>query len=216
MIKNVIFDLDGTLTDPKTGIVNGLQLAFSQYGISLENPEDYEAFIGPALRDFMPRRFPGRDDETYDAIVKAYRAYYGEKGKFENEPYPGIEEALERLSSAGMRLAVATSKPKVFADEILEHFGLLRFFEYVAGPPLYHTSSDKSSLIRECIEALSAKADETIMVGDRKYDIDGAHSAGIRCAAALYGYGPPEEAAAADCAAATPNALANMLIGMSK
>jgi len=216
MIKNVIFDLDGTLTDPKAGIVNGLRLAFSQYGLSLENPDEYEVFIGPALRDFIPRRFPGHSEETYDAIVKAYRAYYSEKGKFENEPYPGIAEALEKLLAAGMRLAVATSKPKVFADEILEHFGLLPFFEYVSGPTLQHADSDKSSLITACIEALSADADETIMVGDRKYDIDGAHSAGIKCAAVLYGYGLPGEAEAADCTAATPEGLADMLIGMNK
>ena len=213
MIRNVIFDLDGTLSDPRAGIEGGLRLAFSQYGIEVEDPEVFREFIGPTLRDHLPRVYPGLGDEKYDAVVRAYRAYYSEKGKFENNPYPGIDELLRSLRAAGLRLAVATLKPRMFAKEILGHFGLAEYFDCIAGLELHYVSSDKRELILECIKTLGALPEETVMVGDREYDILGAHSAGIKCIAVLYGYGAPGEMDAADWVVPSVEGLLELLGG---
>ena len=189
----IIFDLDGTLTDPKTGITKSAQRALRELGVEVENPDTLCHFIGPPLRETLANHY-GFDREACERGVKAYREYFSRQGMFENLLYPGIEQLLRELKQAGCKLYVATLKPTVFSVQILEHFGVAEYFDLILGSGLDGSFSQKSELIAAILEQarIPDKA-RTVMVGDTGYDILGAKEAGVASIGCLYGYGSEEE-----------------------
>ena len=190
----VLFDLDGTLTDPKEGITKAIAYALSCRGIETEDLSTLEKFIGPPLHEAFPE-FYGFDAETTMTAIKEFRVYFESRGWCENRPYEGMNAFLEELRRAGLRLAVATSKPEHFAKRIAEHFGFAEYFELICGAPVGdEAAAKKSAVIRDALSRLGVSGlDRVVMVGDRKHDILGAHEAGIPCVGVLYGYGSREE-----------------------
>ena len=211
----LLFDLDGTLTDPKEGITRSVQYALSAMGIEEEDREKLCPFIGPQLAESF-REFYGFDQEQARRAVREFQVYFRERGKFENRAYEGIDEMLGRLKEAGFTLAVATSKPEVFARQILEHFGLLSYFTAVFGADLEETRVRKGEIIADALAALGADAgrDRIRMIGDRRHDVEGAHENGIPCVAVEYGYGSQEEfdACGADWRAGSVRELEELLL----
>ena len=189
----VLFDLDGTLTDPKEGITKSVQHALRAVGQVADDLEALTPFIGPPLRESF-RELAGLPADQVEAAVAAYRDYYGARGMYENVAYEGIREVLAGLAAAGRRLAVATSKPTVFAEPILDRYELRGWFEVVAGAELDGSRSRKSEVIALAFEQLGVPAGRTgVMVGDRHHDIVGAHEAGVSSIGVLWGYGSIEE-----------------------
>lgn len=193
MWKTVLFDLDGTLTDPKEGITKSVAHALAHYGITAE-PDDLVCFIGPPLVDSF-HDFYGFEREKALEAVKYYREYFTTRGIFENAVYASIPSLLQTLKDCGMCIALATSKPEPFAVQILEHFGISEYFDHICGAPLDEgLNSTKGTVIATAIQKCGNKdLNEIIMVGDRKHDIFGAHENGIECIGILYGYGSREE-----------------------
>ncbi len=193
--KYIFFDLDGTLTDPGEGITNSVMYALERFGIKAEREKLYK-FIGPPLYDSF-RQFCGFSEEDCERAVGFYREYFADRGIFENIVYDGIKEVLGKLLERGHRLSVATSKPAEFTVRILDRFGLSGYFEYVSGSSLKDKDSSKTRIIGRALEHFGAAAGEVLMVGDRKFDIEGAKNNGTASAGVLYGYGSREELEAA-------------------
>lgn len=188
----VFFDLDGTITDSEDGIVNSVQYALEHFGVSLPR-ESLIPFIGPPLRDSFSKIFPN-DPKKVEKIVGKYREYYTDRGIFENRLYDGISDLLRDLAEEGRVLALATSKPETFALRIVEHFDIARYFSCVAGAELSGPRNNKPAVLRYACDRLGVVPSAScLMVGDRKYDVAGAHEVGMPCAAVLYGYGPEKE-----------------------
>ena len=192
MKQYLLFDLDGTLTDPMVGITSSVQYALEKFGIHVKYLKDLIPFIGPPLDDSF-QEFYGLSKEDAGKAVEYYREYFAPKGIFENEVYPGIPEILSRLVEAGFTLIVATSKPAVFAKQILEHFGLSDYFSFVGGSELDGTRKRKAEVIGYILETCEIKPQDAIMIGDRKHDIEGAKLCGLESVGVLYGYGSEEE-----------------------
>lgn len=192
LIDNILFDLDGTLTDPKQGIVNSILFSLAKLGIKENNIEELDTFIGPPLRESFALRYKLTEQQA-DNAVSYYREYYAVKGIFENKIYPGITKLLEYLSSSGYRLFVATSKPTIYALKILEHFELNTYFIGVAGSNLDNSGTDKTEIISHVLSEYNLDADRTIMIGDRKHDLIGANNNSIKSIGVTYGYGSQEE-----------------------
>lgn len=191
--KYVLFDLDGTLTDPMEGITKSVQYALGKYGIHVEDRRELTPFIGPPLQHSF-RDFYSFSPEQADEACEKYNEYFLVKGIFENKVFEGIEELLQRLRASGLKLFVATSKPELLARRILEHFGLISYFTHVGGDTMERSRSDKAKVIRYVMESNHiTPADDVIMVGDRKHDIIGAKDNNIRSIGVLYGYGDYEE-----------------------
>lgn len=194
MEKIILFDLDGTLTDPKEGITKAVQHALKAYGIEENNLDSLCPFIGPPLVDsFM--EFYGFNEKDAREAIPVFHEYFTRQGMFENKVYPGMEKMLGSLNEAGFTLAVATSKPEIFAEQILEHFGLHSFFKLVGGADMEETRVKKGDVIEYTLKRLKADPAVTpvIMVGDRKHDVIGAAENGIDCIGVLYGYGSSKE-----------------------
>lgn len=196
MKKYLLFDLDGTLTDPKQGICTCVQYALSSMGIEEPDLDKLEPFIGPPLKDsFM--KYYSMSEEQADAAVAKYRERFQDKGLFENKMYPGISEMLQTLMSKGMFLAVASSKPTVFVERILEHFNIKRFFKVVVGSELDGTRVNKDEVVEEALRQLfgdqPVDKSQVYMIGDRSFDIEGARRAGVESVGVTYGYGSMEE-----------------------
>lgn len=209
----ILFDLDGTLTDPGEGITNSVAYALKQLGIEPPERRELYKFIGPPLVDsFM--EYYAMDKAKAEEAVRLYRVYFADRGIFENIPYTGIGEALGRLRSAGERLALATSKPTVFAERILERFGLDGYFDIAVGSELDGTRNAKADVIR-CVLERAGEYKRAVMVGDRLHDINGAKAAGVDSIGVLYGYGSREELenAGADYIAAGTDELCAILLG---
>ena len=212
--NTVLFDLDGTVTDPKVGITCAAAYALRQLGRGDVDPDRLTAFIGPPLHESFPK-LCGLDQEETDCAIREFRVYYADRGWAENIPYKGIGELLTQLHAAGLRLVIATSKPESTARRILEHFGLAQYFDLICGAdPQDKASADKASVIRKALAHMGSGAEDSIMVGDRSYDIIGAHAAGLTSVGVLYGYGSREEleAAGADHLAADLAELRNILL----
>lgn len=211
--ETILFDLDGTLTDPGLGITNSVMFALERFGIHESDRQKLYPFIGPPLWDsFM--RFYGMSREEADRAVTVYREYYADRGLFENTVYPGIPQMLEELRAQGKTLAVATSKPEGFSVKILEHFGLAKFFDRIAGASMDQSRSRKADVIRYALSELPQADPRTaVMVGDREHDVLGAREVGLPCVGVLYGYGdrPELEAAGALSIAENVEALKNFL-----
>lgn len=196
-MKNyLLFDLDGTLTDPKLGITTCVQYALHSLGIEEPDLDKLECFIGPPLTDSF-QEFYGLDDEQAAKAVEKYRERFKDIGLFENEVYRGIPEMLKTLRTNGMRLAVASSKPTVFVERILEHFKIDRYFDVVVGSELDGTRVNKDEVVQEALELLFQGApvlrEQVYMIGDRKFDVEGAKAHGIESVAVAYGYGGIDE-----------------------
>lgn len=213
MIHNILFDLDGTLTDPGAGITNSVMHALKKHGIEVNDRRELYSFIGPPLKDsFM--KFCGFTEEEAMRAIEEYREYFRPYGMFENEVYPGIPALLSELKSSGKRLILATSKPDVFSIEILKHFGLYDYFDFFACATMDEKRVTKPEIIRYALDELKiTDLDTCVMVGDREHDIFGAKAAGIRSIGVLYGYGTREELekAGADAIAETVEDLLRFL-----
>ena len=201
---HIFFDLDGTLTDPGTGITNSVAYALERYGVHVADRRTLYPFIGPPLVDSFAR-FYGFTPSDARAAVDVYREYYTERGIFENELYPGIPALLARLRAAGLRLVMATSKPEPFAVRIAEHFGIAQYFDCIAGASMDESRSQKWEVLEYAL-ARCGNPDRgaVLMVGDREHDVLGAARCGIRCLGVLYGYGSRDELLAAGAAAVVP------------
>jgi phosphoglycolate phosphatase len=191
-IANILFDLDGTLTDSKLGITKSIRYALEKLGKPVPADDDLLWCIGPYLGESF-KKILKSDDDMAETAVSFYREYYNEKGKFENEVYLGIPEVLEELNEQGFNLFVVTSKPYVFAIEIVTHFDLLRFFKGVYGSELDGKFVDKGDLIAYMLRAEKISAGETVMVGDNSNDIIGAKKNRVCSIGVTYGYGTREE-----------------------
>ncbi len=192
--QHILFDLDGTLTDPAEGICASVIYALRRAGRPAGPPEEYYKFIGPPLLESFSR-FCEADDDEARTLLKYYRERFSVIGLYENRVYPGIPELLKELKDAGAELMVATSKPEVYCQRILDRFGLAEYFDFIAGSELDGTRVAKVDVIAYALEQCGLTNDlgYCLMVGDREYDVLGARSNGIACAGVLYGYGSREE-----------------------
>ncbi len=211
----LLFDLDGTLTDPKEGITKAVQYALKHYGIQVDDLDSLCPFIGPPLKDSFQKYYDFPEAQAKEAI-QVYREYFSVKGWSQNKVFPGIPEMLGELKAAGKKLYLATSKPEVFAKQILEHFGLTSYFEFIGGADLEETRVRKGDVIGYVLEncGLSDKKEKILMVGDREHDVLGAREQGIECAGVLFGYGDRAEMEACHAAyiAESINELRKMLL----
>lgn len=191
--STILFDLDGTLTDPKVGITKSVQYALSKLGIHEPDLDKLTCFIGPPLRLTFQQAYHFSPSDTQRA-VDHYREYFKTDGMYENVLYNGIPRLLKMLKREFVNLVVATSKPTVFAKQILHHFDIEQFFDHVVGSNLDGTRSTKTEII-ECAMRLYPDLSTTgfVMIGDREHDIIGANDNGIDSIGVLYGYGTREE-----------------------
>jgi len=191
-IDTVFFDLDGTLSDPKIGITASIQYALAKFDIPVPSQDELTWCIGPPLHASF-KALLGTTDADADRAVDLYRERFGDVGLYENTLYPGIADVLTAVAAGGRRLFVATSKPHVFADRIIDHFGLRSHFGRVFGSELDGTRVHKTDLLRYALEETSTDPARAIMIGDRKHDIIGAANNGIATIGVLYGYGSRAE-----------------------
>jgi len=194
-MTTIYFDLDGTLTDPKLGITRSIQYALSKLDRPPPPEDELTWCIGPPLRASL-KTLLGTDDLAGEAL-SLYRERFADIGIFENEIYPGIENTLSVLAKSGRRLFVATSKPSVYAERIIDHFKLTAYFERVFGSELDGRRSDKTDLLRYALQTMRVDPSRAIMVGDRSHDMIGARNNGMTAVGVLYGYGNKEELVAA-------------------
>lgn len=191
-MKRILFDLDGTLTDPFFGITRSVAYSLKSFGIEVDDLETLKPFIGPPL-DVSFREYYHMDEAQSWKAVEKYREYFSKKGLFENKVYEGIEGFLQSLLNMDMKLYVCTSKPEVFAKEILDHFSLTPYFTGIYGATLDGSLKNKGDVIAHCIKQEQLNIQDCMMVGDRQHDIVGAHQNQIPCIGVLYGYGSLEE-----------------------
>lgn len=210
MAEIFLFDLDGTLTESGTGIVNSVAYALKYFHVPVsEEKKELYRFIGPSLKDAFSG-FYGFDEEQTMEAIRVYREYYTRQGIFENRVYDGVEEMLSTLKAKGKQLMVATSKPEIFARQILDHFQLSSYFDFIGGSLISETRTDKTEVIQYVFESMEIKnRSSAVMVGDRYHDMMGAKGAGIKKVGVLYGYGTRKELedAGADLLIETPMEL---------
>ena len=193
MYNTILFDLDGTLTDPGEGITKSVAYALKKYGIEVTDRSVLYPFIGPPLVDSF-QKYYGFSPEQAEQAVVYYREYFRETGLFENEVYDGVEDLLASLRSAGKRVILATSKPEIFARRILDHFGLTRYFDVIAGALLDGSRMHKADVIAYALDTAGiTDKSSVVMVGDREQDVKGAEKTELPCIGVLYGYGSREE-----------------------
>ncbi|MGV3303498.1 HAD family hydrolase [Streptococcus suis] len=192
MYQTILFDLDGTLTDSGQGILNSVAYALEKMGIEEPDTANLNRFIGPPLYESFSRFYQLNPEDTQSA-VDAFRVYFKEKGMFENQLYPGIIPLLEELRTAGKTLVIATSKPEIFAKQILEHFGIAHYFDVIAGASLDSSRISKADVIGYAINQLEAFPNNAVMIGDREHDIEGARMHQLPAIGVLYGYGNKQE-----------------------
>lgn len=193
--KFLLFDLDGTLTDSEEGIINCVRYGLKSCGFKVPEYEILRAFIGPPLIESY-QNLCGLSYEDAQRAVLKYRERYSEKGIFENKVYDGISELLYDLKNADYRLALATSKPEIFARRILSHFGIADVFEAVAGSSLDREDETKADMILLAMKRLGLKEcdkADVLMIGDRRHDILGARKCGVSVLGVQYGYAPKGE-----------------------
>ncbi len=193
MFSYILFDLDGTISDPREGITKSVQYALESFGIYETDLKKLEPFIGPPLRDsFM--EFYGFTPEQAETAVAKYRERFSVTGKYENVLYPGMRELLQELKSSGLHLGIASSKPAVFVEDILNYFGIRPYFEVVVGSELDGTREKKEEVLMEALRRFgAADRDSVVLVGDRKYDMEGAKQVGIHQIGVTYGFAAPGE-----------------------
>ena len=189
----ILFDLDGTLTDPALGITNSIMHAITKMNLEPQKREDLYVFIGPPLHESFMNYFH-LSSEDADLAVENYREYFSVTGLFENDPYPHINEVLAYLKNKGYQLALATSKPEIFAKQILEKFDMIEYFDVVKGSKLNDRSENKTRIMKEAMDFFNdSDLSKYVMIGDRKFDMNGATDLGIDGIGVTYGYGSKEE-----------------------
>ena len=203
----ILFDLDGTLTDPMVGITKSVQYALKSYGIHEPNLKRLTPFIGPPLKDSFMKYYGFPEEQAKEAIGR-YREYFAVTGIFENRVYEGIPELLKNLKAAGKHLLVATSKPELFAIQILEHFHLKEYFDFIGGASMDEVRGRKGDVIAYVLDTVAlTDVSAAVMVGDREHDILGAGENRMDSIGVLFGYGSREElekAGANEIAASVP------------
>lgn len=193
MFELILFDLDGTLTDPKEGITNCVKYALKSFGVTENDENELLKFIGPPLYDSF-RNLYGFSEKDANFAVEKYRERFSDIGIFENRIFPDTKNTLKRLKNAGKKISLATSKPYVFAERILKHFEIFNLFDYRVGAELDGRRGYKDEVIREVLRlAAPYVLSEVIMVGDRKNDILGAKKCGIKSIGLRCGYAEPDE-----------------------
>ena len=197
-VSTVFFDLDGTLTDPREGITRCIQYGLEQIGRPAPPREELVKYIGPPLRWTFPDLLGDEKSELIDAAIRHYRERFAEVGLFENQLYGGIPELLATLQQDGLALYVVTSKPTIYAERIVRHFDLDRYFVATYGPQLDGRFDDKGELIAHLLAERSLPPAETMMIGDRASDIAAGKINGLRTLAVTYGFGSVEELTAAN------------------
>lgn len=221
MFNYILFDLDGTLTDPKLGITSSVQYALRALGIEEPSLDKLEPFIGPPLADSF-REFYGLDEGQIETAIAKYRERFNDRGIYENEIYPGIAEMLAALKASGKKLSIASSKPTRFVERILDYFDIRTYFDVIIGSNMDGTRSNKEEVVEEALRQMlpsemtpAEKKAAVAMVGDRRFDIEGAREHGITSVGVSFGYAPEGELeqAGADYIVDTVNALLEVLNG---
>ena len=210
----ILFDLDGTITDSGEGITKSVQYALKSFDILVNNLEELRKFIGPPLKESFKEYYKFDEEKANRALVK-YREYYADKGIYENNLYDGIIEVLDKLKENGKTIILATSKPEVYAKQILEYFKVDKYFTVVAGSDFEETRVKKGDVIKYALESAKiSDLSKVIMVGDREHDIIGAKENNIKSIGVTYGYGDVIELtqARADYIANSTNQLLNIII----
>jgi len=198
MFDTILFDLDGTISDSGLGITRCVAHALEKFDIKTDDLKSLNWFVGPPLRDSFAKL--GFNEEQVEQAVAFYRERYEPIGVYETEAYPGVREMIRFLHEKGKTLALATSKPTVFAKVVLDDYGIANCFDFVLGCELDGRRDDKAEIMAECLAALGIEGEKksrAIMVGDRNYDINGAKANGINSVAVTYGYAPEGELQAA-------------------
>lgn len=194
VIKNILIDLDGTLTDPKVGITESARYGLAKIGHPISSDLNIDWIIGPPLKASLAKILNvALDDDLAEQALLAYRERFSVTGLFENEVYAQVAETLAHLKQHGFQLYVATAKPTIYAQQILEHFELAPYFQKIYGSELTGERTNKGDLIAYILEQEQLSAAECIMVGDREYDILGARRNGIDAIGVSYGYGSARE-----------------------
>lgn len=193
MYTTYLFDLDGTLTDPKEGIVNSVLYALKKVGIEELHISELDSFIGPPIQQSFVERYNMNEGEVERAVFY-FREYLKQSGLLENNIYDGIPNLLKQLKDTGNHLFIATSKPTVLAEQVIEHFQLTNYFEDIIGSNLDGTRIKKEEIIAHILQTNEElNKEEIVMIGDRKHDIIGANQNGIASIGVLYGYGSETE-----------------------
>ncbi len=210
--NNIIFDLDGTLTDSGQGIKNSVRYVLNHYGLPMESEEGLNRYVGPPLLTSF-QNYLGMDEQKAREAIGVYREYFITKGMFENAVYDGIRQLLDTLKAQGKRLFIATGKPTVYTLQILEHFHLSHYFDRVCGIGLDESDMGKAQLITQVMKSENLTPNTCLMVGDREFDILGAKEVGILGVGVTYGYGTKEEltTAGADAIVSSVNQLQELL-----
>lgn len=220
MFDYILFDLDGTLTDSAPGITSCVEYALSKFGIKVEDMAELKKFIGPPLA-YSFKTYFGFSDEEAKLATEYYRERFSVTGLFENGLYDGVEEMLRELTESGRKLLVATGKPEIYTERILEHFGIAQYFTGVFGNTLDDKRPGKREIISAALDSCpeirterDSRGANAVMVGDRCYDIEGAKATFLPSIGVLYGFGSREEltAAGADYIAETVDKLKEMLM----
>ena len=198
MIKNILIDLDGTLTDPKVGITTCARYGLAKVGHPIADDVNIDWIIGPPLKASLAKILNvAPEDDLAEQALLGYRERFSVTGLFENQVYEGVAQTLQALKNQGFQLFVATAKPTIYAKQILEHFHLAQYFKVIYGSELSGERTNKGDLIAYILQQEQLKPSECMMVGDREYDILGARRNGIETIAVTYGYGSIEELAQA-------------------
>lgn len=193
MIENIFFDLDGTLTDPKEGITRCIQFALEEFDVEKPHADQLTWCIGPPLRDSFSKILETTDKDKIKHAYTTYRKRFAVKGLYENRVYPDVHNSLNMIKKSGFRIFLATSKPEIYAKQILDHFDLSKYFNKAYGSNLNGSLTDKGELIAHILKTENLDPGKTVIVGDRVYDIAGGQKNGIMTAAVTYGYGSREE-----------------------
>ena len=189
-VTTLFFDLDGTVSNNFQGISRCLNFALEQLGLRQLTDLEVMPFVGPPFRESLPRAFPGIDTE---AALKLYRERYATAGWLENSLYDGMAQAISTLHSQGFTIALCTSKPRVFAERIIEHFDLARYFKGVHGPELDGKFDRKTDLLAHLIEHYKTAPENALMIGDRDKDVEAALHVGAHSLGVLWGFGSRQE-----------------------
>lgn len=196
MFSCILFDLDGTISDPKQGICGCVQYALRSFGIEEPELDRLEPFIGPPLAESFMKYYNFTAEQAQEAVEK-YRERFSVTGKYENVLYPGMGALLHDLKASGATLAIASSKPTVYVEDILVHFGIREYFDIVVGSELDGRRVHKEEVVAEVLSQLAARGesdpDKMVMIGDRSFDVEGAKAIGVHCIAVSYGYAQPGE-----------------------
>lgn len=213
--KYIFFDLDGTIIDSSEGVTNSVAYALEKYNIKVSDKKELYKFIGPPIIESF-QKFYGFSKEEANTALKYYREHYKEEGVLENTLYPGIVDLIKALKDDNRTLIIATSKPEVYAKQILEDFGIAKFFTHIAGSTLDGTRLTKSHVVKYAVEISDIEDfSKAVMIGDREYDVLGAKEMGLSSIGVLYGFGSRKELekAGADFIATSAKDIGKILLG---